>query len=192
MKQINIQKFITAKRIAKYSSLESYKLNILESQKYYSSLSILEVSLRNAIDFYFTERYGESWTDLLDIFKYKEISKIEEAKNFLKLKQEECTKDKIVAELNFGFWTSLFSKTYEEQMRKNNLIKIFNNLPKNKQINRAYLSKKLNNIRNFRNRIFHYEKIINKPEYLNIENDINEILEFLDKEILGFSIGLNI
>ncbi|MBK2142707.1 hypothetical protein IBF23_07905, partial [Francisella tularensis] len=97
MKQINIQKFITAKRIAKYSSLESYKLNILESQKYYSSLSILEVSLRNAIDFYFTERYGESWTDLLDIFKYKEISKIEEAKNFLKLKQEECTKDKIVA-----------------------------------------------------------------------------------------------
>lgn len=51
MKQINIQKFITAKRIAKYSSLESYKLNILESQKYYSSLSILEVSLRNAIDF---------------------------------------------------------------------------------------------------------------------------------------------
>ncbi|MBK2296731.1 hypothetical protein [Francisella philomiragia] len=142
MKQINIQKFITAKRIAKYSSLESY-------QKYYSSLSILEVSLRNAIDFYFTERYGESWTDL-------------------------------------------FSKTYEEQMRKNNLIKIFNNLPKDKQINRAYLSKKLNNIRNFRNRIFHYEKIINKPEYLNIENDINEILEFLDKEILGFSIGLNI
>lgn len=152
----------------------------------------MEVSLRNVIDFYFTERYGESWTDLLDIFKYKEISKIEEAKNFLKLKQEECTKDKIVAELNFGFWTSLFSKTYEEQMRKNNLIKIFNNLQKNKQINRAYLSRKLNNIRNFRNRIFHYEKIINKPEYLNIENDINEILEFLDKEILGFSIGLNI
>ncbi len=43
---------------------------------------------------------------------------------------------------------------------------IFPNIPTREQklINRDILDKKLNRIRKFRNRVFHYERIINKSE----------------------------
>ena len=52
-------------------------MNILESQKYYSSLSILEVSLKNAIDFYFVDRYGDDWIYSTDVLKDKDLLSIE-------------------------------------------------------------------------------------------------------------------
>lgn len=55
-----------------------------------------------------------------------------------------------------------------------------------KQLNqRNVISNKLNNIRKFRNRIFHFEPICNNLETLkNNHNQILELLEGLNKDIL--------
>ncbi|APD50420.1 Abi family protein [Francisella hispaniensis] len=194
MNQQNILKFITKPRISKYSSLDGYKLNILESQKYYSSLAILEVALRNAINSTFCAKLGDNWLIENNFLKIKQIQQVENAKALLESRKEHVTQDKLVAELNFGFWTSLFSKVYDKQMRISILVKIFNNLPKKEEklVNRHILGQKLNKIRIFRNRIFHYEKITNKPEFADVDDTISEMLSYLDKELLNFLAGVSI
>ncbi len=194
MNQEIILKFITKPRISKYSNLDDYKLNILESQKYYSSLAMLEVALRNGINSAFCNKFGNNWLTENIFLKSKQIQQVQNAKSLLENRKEAITQDKLVAELNFGFWTSLFSKIYDKQMRIPILVKIFNNLPrkKDKLINRHVLGKKLNKIRVFRNRIFHYEKIINKTEFADINDIIGEILEYLDKELLDFLVKINV
>lgn len=52
-----------------------------------------------------------------------------------------------------------------------------------KLINREILFTKLNHIRNFRNRVFHYEKVLNKDNYNNINEEIFEIIRYFDDEL---------
>lgn len=184
-----IDKYISEARFSKYSSMDEYKENIDISQKFYTPLSILEVSLRNAIDTQFKVFYGQNW--LLNEARFLQrdaLEKISHAKSKLKNRKENITHAKLTAELTLGFWTSLFQKPYDKTMRVQTLKGIFTNLPDKEIlfIDRKLISSKLNHIRKFRNRIFHFEKIVNKNEFSNIENDVNEMIEFLHKDILEF------
>ena len=115
--------------------------------------------------------------------------RIAESKKKLSQRKEQISHDKIIAELSFGFWTSLFRKSYSNLFRINNIKSIFPCIPnKNKKlINRQILDTELNKIRKFRNRIFHYEKIINKSEYNDMKAEILEFLNYFDKEIYEFA-----
>ena len=181
-------KFITNIRLINYANFEEYKQNLYKSEKYYILLSILEISLRNSINNYFKDKISIDWLDR-DTLHQDTKQKINEAKNKILYRKEYLTYDKIIAELPFGFWTSLFRKSYTNLIRIKDIKFIFPNLPtkQNKLINRNILDKKLNHIRKFRNRVFHYEKIINKLEYTNIENDIFELLLYFDEGIYNFA-----
>ena len=189
-----INKFISNKRLLSHGdNIDEYKINLKKSKQLYIPLSILEVSLRNSINELFEKLYGRGWLiNEASFLKQKELEKIYQAKNKLKVKKEEITKDKLIAELSFGFWTALFQMAYKEKMRFNNLKQIFPNIPskEKKEIDRKIISSKLNYIREFRNRVFHHENI-NKSKYNTIENEIYEILEFFDKEVSVFTKNLN-
>jgi len=194
MNTILIHKYITEKRFSKYESLTQYEENLVLSKQYYIPLSILEVSLRNTINHHFEKFYGAGWLMNEASFLQKDhLAKIFDAKQKIKSRKEILTKDKLVAELSFGFWVNLFKSSYDRQMRIANLKQIFTNLPSKeiKLINRNELFKIINHIRNFRNRIFHHEKIVNKPEFQNIDNEINEILNYLSEDLLEFSKRIN-
>lgn len=194
MDNILIHKYITEKRFSKYETFTQYEENLLLSKQYYIPLSILEVSLRNAINQHFEKFYGAGWLVHEASFLQKDhLSKIFDAKQKINSRKETLTKDKLIAELSFGFWVNLFKSSYDRQMRITNLKQIFTNLPTKdvKLINRNELFQTINHIRNFRNRIFHHEKIVNKSEFNNIENDINNILNYLDKDLLAFSKRIN-
>jgi len=189
MNEFLINKYIGEARFSKYNSIEEYMENISISQNFYTPLSMLEVSLRNAIDSQFKIFYGQNW--LLNEAQFLQrdaLEKISQAKSKLKSRNEEVTHHKLTAELTLGFWTSLFQKPYDKTMRLQTLKGIFTNLPdKNIQfIDRKLISSKLNHIRKFRNRIFHFEKIVNKDEFNNIKNDVNEMMDFLNKDLLDF------
>jgi len=194
MDELLIHKYITEKRFSKYASLSQYEENLSLSKQYYIPLSILEVSLRNAINQHFEKFYGAGWLLNEASFLQKDhLSKIFDAKNKIISRKETLTKDKLVAELSFGFWVNLFKSSYDRQMRIANLKQIFTNLPSKdiKLINRNELFQKINHIRNFRNRIFHHEKIVNNMQYQNIEIQIDEILGYLHENILSFSKRVN-
>ena len=194
MNEILIQKYISVARFSKYRSMEHYEQNLLLSKQYYIPLSVLEVSLRNRINDHFEKTYGAGWLiNEAAFLRSDQIRKIEAAKAKILERRESTTKDKLIAELSFGFWVNLFKKAYEHQMRINNLKHIFSNFPGKEErvINRKEIFTFLNRIRNFRNRIFYYEKIIDKPEYDNINEDINTMLLYLGEDILQFVQRLN-
>jgi len=185
-------KFISKSRLNVYDSFEKYERNLRLSKKYYILLAVLEVSLRNSISYYFTNYIDNNWLNnhFLNLSSQR---KIEDVKLRLNNKQNDFSSDKIISELSFGFWTALFRKDNASIMRIKTIKKIFPNLPNqnDKFINRNYINKKLNHIRIFRNRIFHYEKIVDKKEFFSIENDILEILEYFDEDVKKFALMVN-
>ncbi|MEA2072065.1 MAG: hypothetical protein U9O86_00640 [Campylobacterota bacterium] len=182
------KKFISDKRLQNYNNFDEYKQNIHLSQHYYILLSIFEVSLRNSINNYFVLKISNNWFESDILYKDTKL-RIEEAKKKILQRKEILTHDKIIAELSFGFWTSLFRKSYSNLLRVKDLKAIFPNLPtKDKKIiNRNTIDKELNEIRKFRNRIFHYEKITHKPKYNNIQNDIYTLLLYFDTQVYNFA-----
>ena len=194
MDALLIQQYISQKRFGKYVSLDDYEKNLHLSKHYYIPLSVLEVSLRNAINHAFDKLYGAGWLiHEAHFLQRDQLKKISDAKAKIKSRNEYLTKDKLVAELSFGFWVNLFKSSYNNQMRINTLRQIFSNLPPKKEqlVSRKEIFQALNHIRNFRNRIFHHERVFGKPEFQNIEQDINQILCYLHKDILAFSKRVN-
>ncbi|MEA3521643.1 MAG: hypothetical protein U9R50_01575 [Campylobacterota bacterium] len=171
-------RYISQKRLQNYKNFDEYKQNIHLSEKYYILLSIFEVTFKISKDWL-------SSSILHEDTKWK----IKEAKNKILQRKEIVTHEKIIAELPFGFWTSLFRKSYSNLLRIKDIQFIFPNLPtKNKKmINRNILDKQLNHIRKFRNRVFHYERVINKSSYADIEHSIYELLVYFDKQIYDFA-----
>lgn len=141
-------------------SLIVYSWNIELSKSLYPALQILEIALRNALHEALTENYQTVyWFDLPFLYR-KEREQVNEAKENLWKQRKSIEVGRVVAELSFGFWTSLFDLRYEHnQILWPKLLKsIFPYLPKG-QRTRSFLSCELNRIRRLRNRVFHYEPI---------------------------------
>ena len=185
MKISLIKKYISSERFRSYSGIDEYLENLVFSKKAYIPLSILEISLKNSINDLLTDKLGENWLEDKNFLTNDNLKKIDEARNILFKRGEHISKSKIIAELSFGFWVNLFKKPYEKKLRTKDIQKIFTNLPpkKEKIINREVIYKELNHIRNFRNRVFHYEKVINKDNYNQIFDEIDEVLFYFDKEL---------
>jgi len=193
MKDSLIKKFITDKRFESYADINEYQDNLVMSKQSYIPLSILEISLRNSIDALLSHKVCEDWHTDKTFLTKDSLYKIQQAIELLERRRESISKHKIIAELSFGFWVNLFKKPYDKKLRINDLKKIFPNLPPRsvKLINREKIYKELNHIRNFRNRVFHYEKVVNKDNYNMVFKQIDEILRYFDHDIYEFSKKIN-
>ena len=167
------------------NAIRHYKCNIKLAESCYTSLTILELSLRNALSRELEKMTGrEDWyavfstTDgLNNLNKYIEL-----AKNQISNRHETITPPKIVAELTLGFWVSLMNSEYERILWKY-LRKAFPYLPK-EQRQRRKVSSPLNSFRSFRNRIFHNESICwNLTHVENIHASMIETIGWINKDI---------
>lgn len=80
------------------------------------------------------------------------------AKAKLARRHEAQTPDKVLAELTFGFWSSLFNTQFQTALWKD-LRLVFARCPK-PQRQRHNISAALNQIRDLRNRVFHHEPLL--------------------------------
>lgn len=174
----------------------NYSNNIQISQAIYPELCILEVILRNAIDNILKQYISNTWIEdeinnniLLDKSEHSALTKAyNTTKDECIAEKKDFTIGKVVANLNFGFWTNLCVKKYNSKIwnKPKCFYGVFVNYPHKHSI--TYIAKKLYTIRRFRNRVFHYEKIFKYPaRTLNLYNDILEMLSYLpndDLEIL--------
>lgn len=171
-----------------------YKSNILISESFYPLLAILEVGLRNSIDFQLTQRFGvENWFESIEFVKIAsrfQIERISEARSNVWAEKKVVTPGRIISELSFGFWTSLFDTKFEMTLWKN-LRLSFPNCPKEIRKRRT-MSAKFNGIRKLRNRIFHHEAITwNLSVLYSYKIEILEGIEWLDKGMLEWIGELN-
>lgn len=145
-------------------------------------LANFEIVLRNSIHNSFSVHFKS--TNWFDKVKYPELQdQIKTAKSKIIASKKPITIDKLVSELTLGFWTSLFNKKYARDFWKP-LMYAFPMLKK-EQKNRNTIAFKLNSIRKFRNRIFHYEPICNDLNILEMNhNSVLEILQWINTDIV--------
>lgn len=141
-------------------AIQHYEQNIRLAESLLPSLSVFEVTLRNAIirelermtgskEWYL---YFQTHPVLRALYVYITVA-IKHISN----RGEIVTADKINGELTMGFWVTLFNAEYEMYLWKD-LRRAFPNLPKS-QRQRKTISAPLNTIRSLRNRAFHHEAI---------------------------------
>jgi hypothetical protein len=136
-----------------------YAWNMALSESLYTPLQCLEVSLRNSIHDTATVHFKtDVWFDLPGVLFQQEINKVQEAKNTLIKGNKPLDAGRIIPELAFGFWTSLFDVRYEKILWPWLLKPVVPCMPRHIRI-RKNLSKRLNRVRILRNRIFHHEPI---------------------------------
>lgn len=200
---IIIERIISNERLQPYlihhennqeKALQHYKSNILVSEAFYPLLSMLEIGLRNSIDFQLKKRFNDkNWFEnheFIRIVSRFQIDRIAEARINILSEKKEITSGKIISELSFGFWTSLFDTKFEMTLWKT-LRLAFPNCPKEIR-KRKTMSSKFNTIRKLRNRIFHHESITwNLDVIQEYEKEILEALEWLNKDLVNWIEGLN-
>ncbi len=190
----DLEKLLSQKRLSTYYNLfpndkskaiEYYRLNMQISESLYPLLSNLEITLRNSIHNSFAVHFKS--TDWFLKLKQPELfDQVNVAKRKILTGDNQMTADRVVAELTFGFWTTLFNKQYAKDFWKP-LMYVFPLLDTfNKR--RDKISYKLNHIRKFRNSIFHYEPICNDLNALATNHsNILEILNWINADIVRWT-----
>jgi hypothetical protein len=163
-------------------AIRYYQINTQISESLYPLLSNFEIVLRNSIHNSFSIHFKN--TNWFEEIEYKElIDQINVAKSKIISSNKTLTIDKLVSELTLGFWTSLFNKKYAKDLWKP-LMYTFPLIEKEQKY-RDKIAFKLNNIRKFRNRIFHYEPICNDLNALQLNHKMMlEILEWINTDIV--------
>jgi hypothetical protein len=160
---------LSAKRLESYRHHKSesdeqlvacYLWNLQLSESLYPLLSALEVALRNQLHNALTKRLAsEQWYDIQPfVLTPAELVEITKAKEGLLRRKKSLEPGRIIAELQFGFWTSLFHASYEKVLWPDLIHDVFPYSPRWIR-ERKKLSKRLNQFRHLRNRVFHYEPI---------------------------------
>lgn len=191
------QTLFSKPRLDNYSNFNDYLDNIVYSQTYYATLHLIEVALRNKMNAMLSTKLGNSWLSdsiIHSTFLYKDtIDILHNQIISIKKQKTNINHDDIVSNLTFGFWVSLFSRKYYKKYSTTEIKTVFN-VPRHAIANETKLlqiSRELAVIKNFRNRVFHYEKVNNHTSYVNIGNLLNKYLKALDLEnILQESISL--
>lgn len=182
-----VSQCISSKRIEAYresgdsdlDTLTKSVWNICLCEAIYPVLQNLEIGLRNTIHASAEKSFRNPlwFTANPPIVGVEERTKVAQAERKLRRRMKPIEPGRMVAELNFGFWTSLFDVRYDRVLlnRPNFLKEAFPYMVKASRT-RGTLSRRLNGIRALRNRVFHHERILNR----NLAQDYAEIIETMD------------
>lgn len=184
-----LARFYQAARQDPAEAAALYAANIQLSESLCPSLAIAEVALRNALHRQLT--YLCSSPDW-----YRNLAahdpalaglqpELDKAQKYIRDRHETLSADKLVAELTFGFWSSLFNRGYELALWKQ-LRLAFPHLPKpNRQ--RATVSATINAVRQLRNRVYHHEPVAwQLPQLRQHYEQVSTLIGWLDPQLLTF------
>ena len=184
----------SSQRLEKYINLYNgdvmkvaahYKANIALSESLYTSLSVFEVTLRNALSKELERMMGRK--DWYSVFPSNPAlksltSEVTVAIRPISQRGEMVSPDKIIAELTFGFWVTLLNSEYELTLWKS-LRLAFPHMPK-KDRKRKNVSSPCNALRKLRNRVFHHESICWDLDYItDIHNRLVMVLGWINTDM---------
>jgi len=163
-----------------------YLWNMALCEALYSPLQIAEIALRNTVHRNLDPRVcKDSWytapenTKLTSWQQFKVKSAIEE----IQKKQKSVTEGRIVAELNFGFWTAFFDNRHAStglgaHLTKTGFPYLQAELRSLKTLNRRWRE-----IRKLRNRVFHHERILHWADLEQKHNRLIEAIGWINPEL---------
>lgn len=180
-----------------------YRANVRIGQAFYPVLNHFEVFLRNALhheisdyfsdpDWLRTEKDGFISDPSLakgNYFLYDSVEKAE--KKARRERYDQPSIGKLIAECTLGFWTSFFDPHHYRLLEGRPLL-VFKDRPSS--IGRHDIKGRLDEIRGFRNRLYHNEPIcfsrkkrkryrfdLRRPE--RVRNELCKLLHWMDPEL---------
>jgi len=175
-------------------TLARYLWNVALCESLYSPLQLCEVALRNAVHRRLTAIMSrEDWYDARS-FTLTDWAACEvgNAKEKIRKARHTVTPGRVVAELHFGFWTSLFEDHYERNtpFLPRGIKAVFPWLPK-EQHNRKQQKRTLEEIRTLRNRVFHHERIAHWRDLETRHADILSVIGWISPELQEMAVALD-
>jgi hypothetical protein len=178
----NLESSHSPERLAPYYALAGgdkalgiklYAWNSALSQALYTPLQGLEVTLRNGISAQLRAAYGPTWFELNPgpPLQYPLPDMLLKVRTDLGRHGNVPDHGRVVAELNWGFWTGVLAKRYE-QLWRTHFRQVFH---ADGPLTRAQIFQPLDDLRRLRNRIAHHEPILNR----NIAADYASILDLI-------------
>lgn len=190
----------------RWEALARYAWNVAICEAFYPLLHHLEIALRNSIDHAGQKAYPYTHYDRIDSWldavpspidrKHGQPAVLEAKKRLIGWDAKAhdfakpgnyATHGKLVAELSFGFWTGMLSKFYMYQSAKeprlwpHMLAVAFPHGPNLKHPSQA--AREFNEIRKFRNRVFHHEPIWSRPNLGGDRQRILDIISWMSPEL---------
>lgn len=168
-----------------HESFSLYVWNTMLCESLYAPFQILEVGARNAIHSEIAVAIKQpEWLNIEHGFLHEdEKEAIKEAKQALAKRRSPCGEPELVAEMSFGFWTSLIDSRYETLWHKI-IIGVFPHMPKHIRT-RGEISKRMNAARKIRNAAFHHHSIWHwkdlKDQHFELRNLIRWICPSIDE-----------
>lgn len=158
---ISADRFSTYRRWAGQNDAlakQLYTFNGQLSAALYGPLHMLEVALRNVADRQLVVRRGANWMDdPATLTVHYQQNCVVKAREQLTRDRKAGTHSQMVAELNFGFWSSLFGR------RSHHLWGILRPIFQTGGLHRQTINLQLEDFRALRNRVAHYEPILALP-----------------------------
>ncbi|AUQ63194.1 Abi family protein [Phaeobacter inhibens] len=172
--QERLTKYLKAAGFDQTRALALYGWNIQLSEAFFPVLSASEVCLRNIISQRLVTLYGQNWwDDAAFLLQIKDGGKrtVLTARDKLN-KRGALSSGGMTAELNFGFWVNMLLPRHEPVFWQD-LHSNFSDLPAAVSYDRLY--KRCDEVREFRNRVFHHEPIL----HMNITKEYSQIMELI-------------
>ncbi|MEN7530841.1 hypothetical protein [Cupriavidus sp. DL-D2] len=202
MKWEQFERIFSEPRVSRYRArchgdegfaMVAYRQNVLLSEALTPFLGTVEVALRNAVHQQLSRHYGRRdwWNAWRGDNRFARLtSDVADVRVRLQRRRETPHPDKIVAELTFGFWTTLFNAEYQEELWSA-LRFVFPHCPKEKR-KRSIISSVLNRLRYLRNRTFHHEPILwEKGNAIALHGDGLEMLMWIHGDLYPWLARIN-
>ncbi len=195
-----LDRFLTACGNSKTKAQKLYKINLRVSQEAYPLLNLFEIFLRNAVNTQMAVQFADAdWIvnqkahfmsdPSLTRSRFQMRQSVQNAETAIRRKGAAVTSGKVIAEQTFGFWTSLF-ETHHFRLIGGAPLVCFAHKPAAE--NRSSIAAKLNDIRQFRNRVYHNEPIcflnhnIDFTEVQNVIQTIYDLLNWIDHDLRDY------
>ena len=176
------------------TTLARYLWNTAICESLYSPLQMVEIALRNSMHLALTAKFGsDDWYDcpriMLTKFGQKEV---DNAKDRLIQEKNLVVPGRIIAELQFGFWTSLLAFHYEKDAKiwPGLAKRAFPKAPREANM-RKFLHLRFTKIRKLRNRVFHHERIIHWKDLVERHGEIIQAIGWINDGMEDLSLRLD-
>ena len=174
-----LEVFLSKERLSSYAkatpeeTIKNYERNTILSEALYGLLQGVEIAVRNSIHNALTTGLSHSdWYSYIP-WQKPELDALDQAKDKLVRRGKVLAAGAIVAELPFGFWLQTVARKYEKSLWVPYVHKAFPNI----STDRKGLFRRLDQIRELRNRIAHHERILHFNLPLEYTQAIEVIIE---------------
>lgn len=186
-------KSISTDRLTKYlalaggdltTALRLYEYNAHISETFYFPLQCVEVCFRNALNDQLVQSFGENWFEgAMEHFKPREATTIASTIERMRDRSQAVSCGAVVAEFKFAFWVNLTDRKYDEGLWRSTVFRAFQKGPGR---NRRLANNRFNQIRRFRNRVFHHEPILT-DDFATMRDDIFQAISWICDETANWA-----